>query len=251
MVLATRASDRTLVAEGDYVGQKTDADKPLAHWKLWRLGDGGYEVVDLSAKNAPLTQVFRFDAQFLPMGYSFKIASLSKEQAALHPDAAAAIRPVSVSCQYGTHELRCEAQYQGQKSTASIPAKQPYVFIPGELYPLDFAWFLTGVVRLTERAGPANDGVNVYAMTDRKGGHNQIALTPDIPIKLAFIGEETAQVMGRTQAVRRYESRGLGELSVLRVTPQGLVASISGKSGSGEGFGIGNYRQYEPWGPAH
>src|ERR1700730_14823271 len=47
------AADRTLAAEGDYVAQK-DRKKSLAHWKLWHLQNGEYEVAENLAGQATL-----------------------------------------------------------------------------------------------------------------------------------------------------------------------------------------------------
>ena len=48
-----------------------------------------------------------------------------------------------------------------------------------------------------------------------------IGLKPDKPMKIVFAGEETTQVMGKTQVVKKYEW-GSKEL---RVTTQGLPVS--------------------------
>src|ERR1700675_4985751 len=74
------AADRTLTAEGDYIAQTKIGDKPLAHWQLWHLGNGDYEVVETSIKNASSVQIFRFDSQFLPIGYTKKFGPISKPQ---------------------------------------------------------------------------------------------------------------------------------------------------------------------------
>ena len=97
--------------------------------------------------------------------------------------------PGQISCQYGSTELRCDAESsEGHRSTASIAAKPPYVFI-GELYDLDFVWFTTGVIRLASRNGAKDGVVNVYAMTDgAKVG--DIGLKPDKPMKILYAGEE-------------------------------------------------------------
>jgi hypothetical protein len=235
------AADSSLVAEGDFVAQKSDGIKPLAHWKLWRLKRGEYEVVESSAAtNAPITQIFRFDAQLLPIGYVLDMGQNSRNPG---------FTPMSVACKYETQELRCDTEYKGTKSTASVPAKQPYVFLPGEFYGLDFAWFLTEVVQLADRSKAKESMVNVYVMTDSETKRDEIALKLDSPVNIVFTREESVQVMGKTQTVRRYEVRGLGELSVLKVTSRGLVVSAGTESNPGIGFGMANYKEYEPWGP--
>jgi hypothetical protein len=235
------ATDRTLAAEGDYVAQTKTGDKPLSHWQLWHLSNGDYEVVDTSIKNASSIQIFRFDPQFLPIGYTKKFGSISKPQVPNFPT----IPGQTVSCRYESRELSCDAESSGgHKSTASIAAKPPYVFT-GEFYDLDFAWFMTGVVRLASRNGAKDGVVNVYAMTDgAKVG--DIGLKPDSPMKIVFTGEETAQVMGKTQVVKKYEW-GSDDVAVLRVTAQGLVVSLS--TGPAFGFAMSGYKEYEPWGP--
>jgi hypothetical protein len=232
------AKDRTLVAEGDYIARTKTGDKPLSRWQLWHLSGGGYEVVDTNIKNASSVQIFRFDAQFLPIGYTKKSGRMAK------PPASGA---ATISCQYESKKLSCDAESsEGLKSTTSISADAPYV-VTGEFYDLDFAWFMTGVVRLALRGGANDSVVNVYALTDgAKAG--DIALEADNPIKIVPAGEETAQVMGKTQVIKKYEW-GSEDVPVLRVTAQGLVVSLTNGSDPAIGFAISGYREYEPWGP--
>lgn len=233
--------DGTLIAEGDYAAKKRDGDKVLAHWKFWRLSTGEYEAIEASGA---LTQTFRFDAQFMPVGYSFR---LDPHPRALTNPRVPTISPMGVSCEYKPRELRCESDYKGQHSAASTPAEAPYVFIPGELYTLDFTWFLTGVVHLVERNDSGDGVVNVYTMTDSETNHSAIALKADEPIHLAFTGQESEFIMGKTQEVRKYEGWGLPEFSVLRVTAEGLVALIGGKSAPTVGFAMSNYTELVSW----
>ena len=214
------AKDRTLVAEGDYVASTKTGEKPLSHWQLWHLRNGGYEVVDASVKNASSVQIFRFDSQFLPIGYVKKLGPISKPKASN----VATIPRRTISCRYESRELSCDAESsEGRKSTTSIAAEAPYV-VTGEFYYLDFAWFMTGVVRLASRNGTKDGVVNTYALTDgAKAG--DVGLESDSPIKIVFTGEETAQVMGKTQVVKKYEW-GSDDVPVLRVTSQGLVVSL-------------------------
>jgi hypothetical protein len=215
------AADRTLAAEGDYIARTKTGDKPLSHWQLWHLSNGEYEVVDTSTQNASSVQLFRFDSQFLPIGYTKKVGPISMPQVPNAPVISGRTFPGSaISCQYDSKELSCSAESsEGHKSTASMAAKPPYVFI-GEFYDLDFAWFLAGVVRLVLRNSAKDGVVNVYAMTTGAKPAD-IGLKSDQPIKIVFAGEETTEVMGKTQVVKKYEWRS----RVLRVTTQGLVVS--------------------------
>jgi hypothetical protein len=237
------AADRTLAAEGDRIARTKTGDKPLSHWQLWHLSNGEYEIVDTSDKNASSVQIFRFDSQFLPIGYTRKFGPTSMPQVPNVPAISDRTIPGhTISCQYGNVELSCvDESSEGHKSTASIAARSPYVFI-GEFYDLDFVWFMTGVVRLASRNGAKGGVINVYAMTDG-AKITEIGLKPDTPMKILYAGEETTQVMGKTEAVKKYEwgSR------VLRVTARGLPVSLI--VGSGDlGYVIGGYKEYEPWG---
>ena len=69
------AADRRLAAEGDCVARTKTGDKPLSHWQLWHLSNGEYEVIDTSAKNTSSVQIFRFDTQFFPIGYTKKFGA--------------------------------------------------------------------------------------------------------------------------------------------------------------------------------
>jgi hypothetical protein len=237
------AADRALAAEGDYTAQTKTGDKPLAHWQLWHLSNGDYEVVETNVKNPSSVQIFRFDSQFLPTGYTKKFGPISKPEIPNFPT----IPGSTISCQYGDIELTCDAESSdGHKSTTSVAAKPPYVFI-GEFYDLDFAWFLTGVVRLASRNGAREGVVNVYAMT--KGAKAaDIGLKSDTPMKIVFTGEETVQVMGKTQVVKKYGG-GPRQQQILLVTSQGLVARVVDSSTAGFAFAMSNYKEYEPWGP--
>ncbi len=237
------AKDRTLVAEGDYIAWTKAGDKPLSHWQLWHLSSGGYEVVDTSIKNASSVQIFRFDSQFMPIGYSKKLGPIPKPRASN----VATTPGWTISCQYESKKLSCDAESsEGLKSTTSTAADAPYV-VTGEWYDLDFAWFMTGVVRLASHNGTKDGVVNAYALTDGpKAG--EIGLEADSPIKIVFTGEETAQVMGKTQVVKKYEW-GSDDVPVLRVTSQGLVVSLTNGSDPAIGFAVSGYKEYEPWGP--
>jgi hypothetical protein len=146
----------------------------------------------------------------------------------------------TISCQYQTAELICNTESsEGHKSTTSIAAKPPYVFI-GEFYDLDFPWFMTGVVRLALRENAKDGDVRVYALTNGVKPAD-IGLKPDKPMKIVFAGEETTQVIGKTQVVKKYR----WESKELRVTTQGLVVSM----GSDQlAYAISGYKEYEPWG---
>jgi hypothetical protein len=50
-----------------------------------------------------------------------------------------------ISCQYRSVNLDCETDINGNKSDISLPANQPYVFVPGGFESLDWTWFMTGV----------------------------------------------------------------------------------------------------------
>ena len=236
------AADRTLAAEGDYVAHTKSGDKPLSHWQLWHLNNGEYEVVDANIKKPSSVQVFRFDAQFLPIGFIKRWEPITTHNPNLPK-----ISGWTISCQYGIDELSCHAKSsEGKESTTSIPAKPPYVFI-GEFYDLDFAWFMTGAVRLASRGNSRDGVVSVYALTDgAKPG--DIGLKPDAPLKISFMSEETAQVIGETQVVKKYEW-GSNDIPVLRVTAKGLVVSLSHRTDPAIGFGISGYKEYESWGP--
>jgi hypothetical protein len=246
----TSAADRTLAAEGDYVAQ-SDLHKPLAHWKVWHLRAGGYEVVEtLAGPSRNIVQVFRFDSQFLPSGFSLTIDTRPTiPNTAQKPPFE--IFPTIISCRYDVEDLSCESESNGKKSHISIPAKLPYVFVPGEFYALDQTWFATGIVRLTEQNRSEDNTINVYTMLENK-------LHAGKPIQLTYAGKRTANVMGKPQPVTEYKvwtgskpgEWVLSTLSVLQVTSQGLVASIRRESEPGLGYAIGNYKEYESWLPS-
>jgi hypothetical protein len=264
----TLAADRTLAAEGDYVSQ-SNPNKPLAHWKLWRLRNGEYEVQETLAGPTYVMQVFHFDSQFLPNGFSLTIDTERKRPKALRSKAPWKSYPTIVSCRYTLQDLTCEGENNGKKSASSIVPQQPYVFVPGDFYALDQIWLMTGVVHLTEHNHSENTAVNVYTTycAPDKPERDLKAVKPWTdaricsarPIQLTYAGKQTASLLGKAQTVTEYEVWNAGrepgawvlnEFSVLRVTSQGLVAGIHGKSNPELGYAISNYKEYGPWLPS-
>jgi hypothetical protein len=256
----TSAADRTLAAEGDYIAQ-SNPNKPLAHWKVWHLRTGDYEVVEtLAGPSRNVVQVFHFDAQFLPNGFSLTIDTRPKEPAALP----FTVYPTIISCRYSIQDLSCEIEENGKKSATSIPAKQPYVFVPGDFYALDYLWLMTQIVRSNEHIHSEDNAVDVYTtgMDTKIHVGQPIQLDNKVhaghPIQLTYAGKRSANFMGKSQPVTEYEvwtgnrpgEWVLAELSVLQVTSQGLVVSIRGKSDPAFGYAISNYKEYEPWLPS-
>jgi hypothetical protein len=233
------AQDRTLIAEGDYVAQSENGNKPVAHWKLSQLTSGEYEVTESFVKNPYVTQIFRFDVKFLPIGYSIAINPSSG------PDARPDFHSTKLSCIYKANELACDAEYDGRKSRTSIPAREPYTVALDEYWFTDVTWLFTGVVRLMEHTGTREALVNAYVIKDDETGG--ITLKPDRPTKLVLVGEEKANVLGKMQTVRRYEERDPADHSVLLVTVDGLVAAASpNATASSVSFAMSNYQQYKP-----
>ena len=113
-----RAADGTLAAQGDYVLQGR-SERPWAHWKLWHLREGGYNVVETDATNSHIVQTFTFDSKFLPTGFSLTIDPYFKvrqrQNSPLIP------RPTMVSCRYHPHDLECETEINGKNQSPRLP----------------------------------------------------------------------------------------------------------------------------------
>jgi hypothetical protein len=237
-----RTADRVLAAEGDFVAQTKQGIHPLSHWKLWHLGNGGYEVVDTNLKNASSVQIFQFDAQLMPTGYTKSIGGLPQTLTG-QPS-----RGLTISCQYKTRELACtDESSEGKKSSASIAAEPPYVFT-GEFYDLDFAWFMTGVVNLASRGNAKNGLVNVYFLTDG-AKPDEIGLEADKPIKITLVGQEVGQSDGKPQMLKEFEWEGTNDFPILRANAKSMVVSLSNRENPAIGLAIINYKEYVPWGP--
>jgi hypothetical protein len=230
------AQDRILLAEGDSVAATKSGAKPLSHWKLWRLNNGEYEVVDTGVRNASVVQTFRFDSQFMPIGYSMKHASLDLQGSRIPKSPGG-----EISFEYKPKELTCETiSGDGTKSTKTVPAIPPYVAV-GEFYDLDFIWYMTGVVHLAS-SGNSDGLVHVYAMTGEK---REIGLKPDRPFRISRDGDGTELVLGQMQRIKNYKSEN-GR--TLIGTDRGLIVRISVTSSPGFGYAIENYKEYGPWG---
>lgn len=232
-------ADRTLVAEGDTVNQARHFT--LGHWRLWRLHSGEYEVAESQAGGNSVVQTFRFDKHFLPSGFS-----LWADRTLNHPGS----HPFSISCNYAPKELHCDTDFDGHKSTASVTAKQPYVFVPGEYYALDFCWFLTGILRLATN-GNSDQPVNLYGMVDRPGHIGEIDLEPDSehaePMRLPLLGEVTAEALGKSQKLKRYDWGKPSRLIELRATSRSIVVSVG--ENPAEALILSGYKEYESWDP--
>ncbi len=237
-----RIPDRVLAAEGDLVAQTKEGVHPLSHWKLWHLASGGYEVVDTKTQNASSVEIFQFDAQLMPTGFTKRVGGPPQTQNG------PARHGVTISCQYRTRELACAAESSGgKKSSVSIAAEPPYVFI-GEFYDLDFAWFMTGVVNLASRGSAKGGLVNVYFLTDG-ATPDEIALEADKPIKITLVGEEVGQFDGKPQTLKEFEWEGQGDFPIMRTNAKSMVVSLSNKANPAIGLAIKNYKEYAPWGP--
>ncbi len=237
---SAQSGNRTLVAEGDTVQISKDGDKPLQHWKLWRLSDGGYEVVDTSLENASLVQTFHFDSKLQPVAFSVKFGPAP----ATSPEKG---KSVSISCQYKPKKLSCDTESaEGEKSAASVATDPPYVFI-FEFYQLDIAWFMTGAVNFAAQDQTKRGLVNVYFLTQRDK-HNDLRLERDKPIKIALLGEDTATWAGKEQVLKKYQWEAVNDLYILRVNARGMVVEITDKTNPSYGFAIRNYKEYGSWG---
>lgn len=239
--VAIPAQSRRLLAEGDYVLQATTGVKRLSHWKLWRVDDGKYEVVDASVRNPSSIQVFRFDSKFMPIGFSKKMGPFDP------PDSRLPKLPGGeITCEYRARELNCVTiSGDGKASKETTAAAPPYVVV-GEFYDLDFAWFMTGVVHLASRAEARDGVVKVYAITSGKRP-TEIKVVPDKPIRIIADGDESALALGRMQHVKKYRV-GSDNGRILIGTDQGLIVRYSVGSGAEVGLAIDNYTEYEPWG---
>ena len=235
------AQGRALLAEGDYVALANGGTKPLSHWKLWHLRNGEYEVIDSTVRSESTIQTFRFDSQFMPIGFSKRSGSRDLP-GALIPK----VPGYEISCEYKTKELICETTSEdGTRSTQAVPAVPPYVVV-GEFYDLDFTWFMTGVVHLASSGKTSNGLVNVYALIEGKKPA-EIGVRPDKPIQIISDGDGTALAMGRLQPVKKYKWDS-GNVPLLVGTDQGLIARLNTPSNPETGFAIDNYKEYEPWG---
>jgi hypothetical protein len=238
---STPAADRVLAAEGDFVAQTKAGVRPLSHWKLWRLANDGYEVVDQKVKNVSSIETFQFDAQLRPTGFTKSVGSIG--QAGSGPST----RDVIISCQYKTRELTCTCESRGgKKSSASIAAEPPYVFM-GEFSDWDFAWYMTGVVNLATRGDNENGLVKAYWLTDGSNPDG-IALEEGAPIKIVPAGQEDGQFDGKQQVLKKFEDKA--SHSTLRTNAKSIVVSISPRESSAMGFAIINYKEYIAWGPS-
>jgi hypothetical protein len=233
---------RTLVAEGDSILHTKDGDKLLFHWKIWRLDDGGYEVVDVSALNELAVQTYRFDAQLLPIGFGLQVG---RPPGASNSGQASR---TTISCEYKPKELHCKSESSdGHKSEASIAAEPPFVCM-GEFYGYDFLWLLTGVVRLASQGNATHGAVNTFDWTESKPW--ELGLEKDEqPITISLIGQETRQEEGKKQTFKLYQWDDKEAPFILRVNSQGIVVGMSTKSDPQRDMvTISNYKEYEPWG---
>lgn len=233
------AQERTLLAEGDSVALTATGAKPLSHWKLWRV-DTGYEVIDSSAGNTFSSQIFRFDSEFMPIGFTKKDGPPDLPDSRIPKTAGGMI-----ACEYKTKETVCQAlSGDGAASKAAIATAAPYV-VTGEFPDLDFLWLMTGVVHLASKH-QSGGLVNVYALTSGKGP-NEIRLKADKPIRIVSDGDGIATVLGREQPVKKYKwSSADGRL--LLGTNHGLIVRIIIRPNTEFGYAVENYKEYAPWG---
>ena len=238
-----RQPGRTLAAEGDSVMHSKDRDELVFHWELWHLSDGSYEAVDRSAYNKSLVETYRFDREFMPLGYTLQYDSPGKSTGAQD-------LKYSISCQYEPRKLRCAESDGGRNSEATIAAEPPFVCV-GKFYGYDFLWLMTGVVRLAAQENPKGGNVNTYDWTEAKP--DELGLEKEErPMTISLAGEETRDPKGAKVALKLYQwdNGDDEEPRILSVDHHGMVVSLAQKSKlEAPMITMENYKEYEPWAP--
>ena len=234
-------AERVLAAEADTVASTSQGEKPISHWKIWNLRDGGYEVVVTSLRGPSVVQKFRFDGQMKPLEYRLTGSPMqgTGQESKMG---------MTIFCQYKPAELVCTAKTsEGQDAVASVSAPAPFVFVL-EFYGLDLPWFMTGVVNLANQQKTKGGTVNVYALENGPSS-SVIGLKPDQPLKIAFLGEENIADNGKEKIVKTYELVGQDDLSILKVGAHGEVIAVASKSAPGRDLLVTrNYQEYARWG---
>jgi hypothetical protein len=236
--IPTLAVERTLVAEGSYTGQKSNARKPYDAWKLWKESDGSFsaEVVAGPAAGIAgrLVQTFRFDNQFLPSGYSLNLARVREGDT------------ISLSCRLETDRLSCESEFEGKKSSTSTDVKGPCIVMIDDFSGIDLVWLSVAATRIFQ-ANKFRGSVDVYVLKEKSLG--QISLEMDShPDKFVMAGVEPAAVLGKSRTIRKYEFGG-EELWEVKALSNGLIVSMSVKGAPDAGFELAEYNEYSEWAP--
>lgn len=234
-------SERVLAAEADTVASTSQGEKPISHWKIWNLRDGGYEVAVTSLRQPSVVQEFWLDGQMKPLAY--RLTGSPMQRAGQESKTG-----MTIFCQYKPVELVCtEKSSEGQEAVASVSARPPFVFVL-EFYGLDLPWFMTGVVNLAIQQNTKGGTVNVYALEDGPSP-SAIGLKPDQPLKIASLGEQNTTDSGKEKIVKTYELVGQDDFSILKVGAHGEVIAVASKSAPGRDLLVTrNYQEYSRWG---
>jgi hypothetical protein len=244
VVRAASADDRTLVAEGDYVVSMKDGFKPIDHWKLWHERDGEFSVEAAGAlpphadAAAMLVQTFKFNRQFLPVGYSLVAATGESEK-------------IQLSCRYRSEKqmLSCDTQYEGKELSASAKARGPCVVIMSEFPGLDIPWFYASLLRIAEATKSVNVAeVEVFVVDENESGN--ITVKPDLhPARFTFSHKETVTIDGKSWELSVWAHDEAGQdPTTIKIRDDGVVVSV-GRSGRTL-MELKNYIERQPWRPS-
>jgi hypothetical protein len=232
------SAERTLVAEGSYAIGKAGSVRPYDSWKLWKESDGSFSA-EVDAGSAAgiagrLVQTFKFDQQFLPSGYALSIARVQQGDT------------ISMACHLESTTLTCDTEFEGKKSSTSTKVKGPSLVMVDDFPGLDLAWFSAAGLRIFD-VNKHLGTVAVYVLKEKSLGQMSLELDSKGD-QFVFGGDETVQILGKPQTVRRYQF-GDDEVWVVDVLSNGLVASMSLKGVPGSGFRLAEYKEYANWAP--
>jgi hypothetical protein len=230
------AQDRTLVAEGGYVMHTTEGPKRYDDWKLWQEPDGEFsaEVVasaEANPQGPTLTQIFRFDQQFLPTGYSLTAVSRGGADR------------MSVNCRSDSNGLSCSTQFRGKVLSAFTKTRGPSLVLLDDFPALDLPWFHTAFFRIAQ-LNKQSSSVDVYVLKE-KTAEEFILRLDSPPSKFRASGEEITETLGGTQIVRSYEIDPNNEPQIINVASNGLVLSMGFKGAKHSLFELAGYKQYK------
>jgi hypothetical protein len=218
---SAEAQDKApLISHGEYsaTGKKNGILKTVQidQWSMYKLKDGSYRVS--IAVTAPTKKM----AEHNTLTKDLKPKTLELEMSG-GAYVTHGLRTLKFACNFEPSVIACTSTINGVSSSASLPEKQPYVFIPTVEAPsLDYPWFLQSITSQAERTGTRETDIPVITIEDGK--------TPDsFNLKmhkiehLTYLGREKIRVINQTVLAHKFSLR-----DSLEAAPDTLWLSDSG-----------------------
>jgi hypothetical protein len=218
--------------------QTSEGSKRYDDWKLWQEQDGEFSAEVVASPEAypqgpTLTQIFRFDQEFLPIGYSLIAAHSGTADR------------MSLTCRSDLKSLTCRTEFKGKVSSAVTKTQGASLVVLDDFVGLDQPWFLTAFFRIAQQ-NRQSSSVDVYVLKE-KAAEELVLELDSPPTEFKASDEKTTEAPSKTQFARSYEIGPKDEPQIVKVASNGLVVNTGFKGAKHLLFELVGYKQYKQW----